>query len=120
MDPAVPGLCLIGFVLLGWLVQFVYSIFELDGDLDWLIPMQGNFQVVHATWGDVFWEHVGNPCVRLYRKIVDLSVFYFPASWNALNYFYFTEQSEWIRSIVENAIVYYVSRVLYFLAGEGQ
>ena len=120
MDPAVPGLCLIGFVLLGWLVQFVCTWFEPSDPFNFLIPMQGGFQVVQATWGEVFWEHVGNPRFRFYRKIVDFSVMYFPALWNSFNYFYFTEQSEWIRSIVENAIVYYVSRVLYFLAGEGQ
>ena len=120
MDPAVPGLCLIGFMLLGWLVQFVYTLLEPLDPFDFLIPMQGDSQVIHATWGDVLWEHVGNPCIRLYRKMIDLSVMYFPSLWNSFNYFYFTEQSEWISSIYENAIVYYVSRVLYFLAGEGQ
>jgi hypothetical protein len=121
MDPAVPGLCIIGFVLLGWLVQLLWTFFEpMDPYLDYLIPMQGDFQVVHATWGDLFREYVGNPCSRLYRKLVDLSVIYFPAPWNAFNYYYLTDFAEWERGIVENAVLYYVSRILYFLEGEGQ
>ena len=75
MGPGVlPGMCLIGCVLFGWLVQFCWTFFEEEGPLDYLFPMQGDFQVVHVIWGEFFWEHVGDPCVKLYRKLIDLSV----------------------------------------------
>ena len=112
MDPAVPGLLLIGFVLLGWLVQIVFAFVEPLDPFDFLIPVQqGGFQVVQATWGEVLWEHVGNPCLLLYRKIVGVAANHLPSLWNSLNYFHMTEHS--------NAIAYYVSRVLYYLSGEG-
>ena len=120
MDPAVPGLCLIGFVRLGWLVQFVYTWFEPLDPFDFLIPIQqGGFQVVQATWGEILWEHVGNPCLLLYRKIVGVAANHLPSLWNSLNYFYMTELSEWMRGINEKSVSYYVSRVMYYLSGEG-
>ena len=129
-DQAFTGWCIIGFVLFGWLVQLIWDWFEPLDPFDFLFPMQqGGFQIVHPTWGEMFWEYVVHPSAIMYAWVAGLAAqllppVQFPFLWNsfnnAFNYFYMTDASEWHQGIAENAIVYYVSRVWYYLTGEGQ
>ena len=112
---------LICFVLFVWMVQLVSACCEAC-PFDHLVPDQAGFQIVHVSLKEFAWIHFGIPIVRYSRRFKDFVNRRFPTLGEAYFVVFdpFSEHSERIHDIIDEATVSHVSLFCYHIRQDSQ